>query len=176
MASKHVCIPQHILVVLPKNLPRACDQFISVIKIPQSQVFWKIAEPSFVTALEYDHQHRVTWYFVSKSFIVLCTSNFCKILCWHCNNNYMCCWVILIIESYLNNTWVAKSLICITQKSTIFIVRYCNCSHAMKLYFYPSNAKIQAKDIIYIRNGFEGNKIGIDFGHKFNYFSPMIHK
>jgi hypothetical protein len=80
--------------------------------------------------------HGIMFQNLSLSCVHLILARF---LCWHCNNYYMCCWVLLIRESYLNHTWVAISLDCITQRSTLFIINYCYFSHAMKLYFYPSN-------------------------------------
>ena len=47
-----------------------------------------------------------------------------RFLYWNCNNNYMHCWVILIIKSFPNCVWVATSSDCISQQSIIHIVYY----------------------------------------------------
>ena len=47
-----------------------------VYKLNRLKRLW---EPPFVPILEYNHQHRVSWYYVPISFIILCTSNSCEV-------------------------------------------------------------------------------------------------
>ena len=93
-----------------------------VIKGQNINCFERLWKPSFVPTLEYNHQYKVTWYFVSTSPIVLKTSNSCKVFVLKLQPQYICCRVILIIASYPNHCWVVKSLDCVSQQSTTCIV------------------------------------------------------
>ena len=69
----------HMVFYDPK--PRACDRFIICNrKVTISNVFERLWKSFFVFALKCNHRHRVTWYCVSTSFTVLCTSNSYKVL------------------------------------------------------------------------------------------------
>ena len=81
---------------------------------------WK---PPIVPALVYNHQHRLTWYCVSTSLTILCTSNYCKVFVLKLQPQIYCCWVIFY-GSCLNHGWISTSLDCVSQQSTICVVCY----------------------------------------------------
>lgn len=75
--SSRICIPQQVLSVHPKYLPRAYDD--PIVNHGSANIYEGCETCSFVTALENNHQH-IEWYFIlMSSSIVFCAYNPCKV-------------------------------------------------------------------------------------------------
>ena len=70
-------MPQQVLSVNPKYLPRTCDD--PIVNHGSANIYEGCGSRSFVIALENNHQH-IAWYFIStSSSIIFCAYNPCKV-------------------------------------------------------------------------------------------------
>ena len=79
----HICIPQHVLILLLRTYQHNVTNSLFVTKRLQSHLFERLWKLSYMATLEYNHHHKATWYHISTPSIALCTSNpLTRFLCW----------------------------------------------------------------------------------------------